>query len=215
MKNRDYKASAISLGVGNFLMIVTMVLHPVGGDIAGLQQVSSMAIISHAIAICSLPFTYLGFKGLTQYLKGHWFFAEAGFSFFLFASIAVLSAGTVNGLVVPFFVEGLDTTANPSTDMAYMVLRYSFSLNKAYDLIFMCFTCLAVLSWSLAILRMKLLNQLLGWFGVALGLVGLFLVLFGGVLTHLHDFRLFIFGYVLWAILAGVALYRSALTQKG
>ena len=209
MKTRDYKAAAVSLGLGSFLMIVTMVLHPVGADIAAIQAVSMIAIVSHGIAISSVPFTYLGFKGLSRYLGSQWYFSQAGLSFFLFSGVAVISAAGINGLAVPFFVEGLDANA-PNNDTVYWILRYSFRLNRAYDYVFMGFSCVAVFCWSIAILRSGRLSQALGVFGVIIGIIGLALVLFGGDLTHLADFRLFVFGYVAWIIWACLALYRQA-----
>ena len=209
MKTRDYKASAVSSGLGSFLMIVTMVLHPLGDDIAGIQAISLIAIISHSIAISSVPFTYLGFKGFTRYLDSPWYFSQAGMSFFVFSSVTVISAAAINGLAVPFFVEGLDAN-DPNVDTAYWILRYSFRLNRAYDYIFMGFACGAVLCWSIAILKSKRLPSGLGVFGLIIGAIGLGLVLFGRDLARLAEFRLFVFGYVAWIVWAGVALYRGA-----
>ena len=64
MELKEQKGAGLSLIVGSLLMIVTMVLHPVGGDFNHLVKIFTMGKIAHGIAILSLPFVTYGFWGL-------------------------------------------------------------------------------------------------------------------------------------------------------
>lgn len=209
MRTTFEKNTGISLIVGSVLMIVTLILHPAGGSLEHLIRIQKIIIISHSIAILSIPFSFIGFLGLTRRLGTENFFSIVAFSIMSFGLVAVMGAAATNGLALPIFVQHYEGASTETIEAIRPVMRYNFALNHAFDYIFMGAMCLAIFFWSIAIFRTGRFPQWLGYFGVILsGTAGL--LLFSGFdFVGLQGFRIFIFGSVVWIILAGVLLYSN------
>jgi hypothetical protein len=204
-----YKNSGISLLIGSFLMVATMVLHPFGGSFEQLLAISTMTIVSHSIAIFSIPFTLFGFWGLTKRLEAEETFAKAAFITAALGLIAAMLAAAVNGLVLPFFIEDFRDASQQTIEQIKPILRYGFALNKAFDFILIGGLCEGFLLWSIAILKTKEMPKWIGYLGILLGVGFLTLLLSGFVLTSLYGFRLFVFGIVLWIIATAIYLMKA------
>ncbi|MBO3699624.1 hypothetical protein [Roseivirga sp. E12] len=209
MKNQLEKNAGISLIIGSVLGIITMVLHPVGGNIDHLINISPMIITSHVIALFSVPFLLFGFWGLSGRIGFDNSFSVLGFITGSLGLVAVLIAGAVNGLVVPFFVDNLADASPDKIEMAELVLSYGFALNQAFDYIFIGAICEAFLIWSIAIMKYKVFAKWIAFLGILLGIGFIGMLVAGFVLVDLHGFRIFIFGIVAWMLAAGIMLQRS------
>ena len=64
MENNFYKITGLSLTIGSFLAITTMIIHPAGGNIQHIIELSQPLQFTHALAIFCLPFILFGFYGL-------------------------------------------------------------------------------------------------------------------------------------------------------
>ena len=209
MENQHERPWGVALLLGSFLMVVTMVLHPVGGNWEHLLRIARMAVIAHAIGILSLPISLMGYRGLSVKLKDDYFFSELGKLFITFALIAGMLAAALNGLALPFFIEQFRNTTPEVLDNVRLVLRYGMSLNHAFDYIMIGGMCLSILCWSVAILRTKAFPVWLGWLGILLSGTAVILALTGFYFVDLHGFRMFIFGVVIWTVCAGVLMLRK------
>ena len=58
------KNAGISLIVFTVLIFFTMVLHPAGGSFEHLLKITSLIVVTHAVAIASIPFAVIGFWGV-------------------------------------------------------------------------------------------------------------------------------------------------------
>ena len=208
MNNQQEKASGVALLSGSFLMVVTMVLHPVGGSLEHLWRVSTMIIIAHAIGIFSLPITLLGYRGLASKLHEAFFMSQLGKLFITFAMIAGMLAAAINGLALPMYINRYREAGPEVLENMKMILRYGTSLNHAFDYIMIGGMCLAILCWSIAILKTRVFPVWLGYLGILLSGTAVVMVLSGFYLVDLHGFRLFIFGVVAWTACAGVLMVR-------
>ena len=207
MQTTDYKASGISLILGCFFMIVTMILHPVGGDFEHLVSILAIGRISHIIAIVSIPLVAYGFWGWAQLLSGS--LSNISYSFMLFGLIAVMFAGAVNGLILIDFVATYEDASKETIDSLKPFFRLIRSFNHAFDFIFIGAVCISTGLWSIGILMKKTAPSLLGWFGILITLTALVSLLAGFVFVDLHGFRIFIFGWVAWVICLGYQLIKS------
>ena len=207
MDSLQYKSAGISLLVGCFLMIVTMVLHPVGGDFDQLIAILSIGRISHVIALLSLPFVAFGFWGLTEKL-GNTVLARLSFLFMIFGLVAVMLAATVNGLILMDFVESYKGISGAEIATLKPIFRLIRSFNHAFDFIFIGAVCISTGLWSLAIIWKKTMTSYLGWFGMVISLVALISLFVGFVFVDLHGFRVFIFGWVAWVLGVGYSLIK-------
>ena len=208
MKSNQLKAAGISLILGCFFMIVTMVLHPVGGDFDHLLSIITIGRISHVIAILSLPFVAYGFWGLIEKLESTPL-ARISFLFMLFGLIAVMFAAAVNGLILMDFVESHEGASNEVISSLSPFFKLIRSFNHAFDFIFIGAVCISTTLWSIAILKTKALHQMLGWFGLFLTIIALGSLFSGFVFVDLFGFRIFIFGWVVWVVGTGLNLIKT------
>ncbi len=208
MKNKIEKAAGISLLIGSFLMFVTMVLHPVGGDFEHILRVRVLNMTVHSIALVSIPFTWIGFRGVTNRLSAMPFLSQTAYAFITFALVAVMLAATMNGLVLANFTYRYAEASSGLIDAIKPILHFNSALNHAYDYIFIVGICVAVLLWSLAIIKTGALSKWLGWLGIVLSLAALGMGVAGFVFVNLHGFQIFVFGVVAWTVLAGIGLMR-------
>ncbi len=83
-------------------------------------------------------------------------------------------------------------------------------MNNAFDYIFTGAFCLAILFWSIAILFTKKLPVWIAYLGIVLSIVAALIFVSGFALVDLQGFRLFVSSIVLWIILVGITLIRTA-----
>ena len=203
-----YKQAGISLIVFTVLLVFTMLHHPSGGNLQHINDIATMIVITHSVAILSLPFGWIGFWGLTRKLGTDSFGSVLGFAMISLGLIAVLLAGATNGLVFPIFMQHYKD-ASPETMTAIdPILHYSLAVNHAFDYVYTVAIGLAVLCWSIEILRTGKLSAWLGWAGVALAVFVVALFIFGVGVNSLHGLRLFGTGVVLWLLAVGGVLAR-------
>src|SRR6185437_1275788 len=105
MRNQLEPRYGASLILGSFLMIITMVMHPSGGNFEHLLKISALIMGTHTLAIISVPFTLYGFWGLTQKLNGDEFFSKIAFATILLGMFAVMCAAAINGLAMPMYLN--------------------------------------------------------------------------------------------------------------
>ncbi|HLK28248.1 MAG TPA: hypothetical protein VKT28_06685 [Puia sp.] len=208
------KNAGRALILSTLLMVMTMALHPVGGSFEHLLKVTNMAITAHSIAIVSIPFAAVGFWGLTKKLGTDSFFSISAFAIILFGFIAVMLAATVNGLALPIFILKYKDASTEIIASITPILKYNSSLNHAFDYIYMGTFCLAMLFWSIEILRTKKLSSWIAFIGIALFIIIISLFISGFTLTDLNGFRVFVLSSVLWIVLVGILLMRTSSNQN-
>ena len=203
-----YKKAGISLIVFTVLLVFTMLHHPSGGTLQHLSDITTMIVITHSVAILSLPFGWIGFWGLTRKMGTDSFGSVLGFAMISLGLVAALLAAATNGLVFPIFLQHYKD-ASPETMAAIdPILRYSLAFNNAFDYVYTVAIGLAVLCWSIEMLRTQKLPVWIGWIGVALVVFIVALFIFGVGVNSLHGLRLFGGGLVLWLLVTGGVLAR-------
>ena len=209
MKQNVQSDAGLALIIGSLLMIATMVLHPVGGDFNQLLKIATIGVISHSLAILSVPFVTYGFFGLSLRLKDASFLSFTGFSILFFSMVAVLIAAATNGLILTDFVRSYEGASEETIASLAPVFVFLRSLNHAFDYIFMGGLGLAMLFWSIAILRTKAMKSWLGFFGILLVIISLVLFSSGFELLHVAGFRIYIFGNAAWILITGFLLRKA------
>jgi hypothetical protein len=204
------RQSGIALILFVILLAFTMVLHPAGGNIQHLIRITNLIVVTHSIAILSLPFGWMGFRGLTHRLGAGNFYSMLALVLASLALIAVLLAAAANGLIMPVFLQNYKD-ATPETETAFKpILQYGFAVNKAFDYIYTGALCLAILCWSISIWRTRKLPGWLGWLGMVSVILVLTVFISGVAINSLLGVRLFAAGIVAWLLLVGRALVDRA-----
>ncbi len=194
---------------GSFLMVVTMVLHPTGGNIERLYQMMGINITAHSIGIAAVPFTLFGFWGVARRLGSNNALNMLAFTIVALSMVAVVMAAAMNGLVLPFFLQSFQDTWQQSEQQVRLVLTYNFAVNRAMDYIFIVGICAGMALWSVVVVRTKQLGAWVGWVGLVISAGAVVFLASGANLIHLHGFRLFIFSIVAWIALMGIQLVRG------
>lgn len=209
MKNQLEKQAGLSMIIGSFLGVITMILHPSGGDIEHLIKISNVIAASHTIALFSIPFIMFGFWGLSKRIGLDNSLSVIALITGGIGLFAVMIAAAINGLAIPFFVDGLKGADQQTTENARLILSYGFSLNKSFDYIFIGAICEAFLMWSIVILKNRIFSKWVAILGIVLGLGFLIALVSGFVLVDLHGFRLFIFGIMAWIAAVGMMMQKN------
>lgn len=203
------KNAGYALLTGCLLITVTMVLHPAGGNVETILKIKTLIMSTHALAVLSMPFCMMGFRGLTKLLGSERFLSFSAYAISVFGLIAAMCAGTVNGFVLPLFVQRYAGADTATVETIKPVLRYASSLNHGFDYIFIGAMCLSILFWSIVMLQVNKCSQWLAWLGIVIFVAAVAMLLGGFVFVDLYGFRVFVFSIVTWIIWAGVCLIRT------
>lgn len=203
-----YKSTGLSLIVGSVLAIITMALHPVGGDFDHIRAIAKPLIFTHALAILCLPFMLFGFYGLTRLLGEKRHLATLALIVAAFGLFAAFLAALFNGLVLPSFLAGHDPVDPVEIAQMKLIVSYGFAVNKALDYVFIIALCVAMCFYALALLRSPFVGKWTDY--LALGIVGVSVIglVLGFAFTSLFGFRLFVFSFSIWILVSGLMVYR-------
>lgn len=206
MEDKFYKSSGIALMIGSFLLVATMVLHPIGADPASIMKIFNLAVFTHAMAIVAILFLGFGFLGLCKFLKDRYGFSSFAYVSLVMALIAGMFAGTINGLVIPFFVKKMVDMGQTNIDN---IVKFAFIFNKCLDYILVSGMSLAILIWSLLMINKKVFPTYLGYFGVLFNVAFLIGLAINFDYSTLTGFSVFVFAMVVWVVSTGYLLSKE------
>lgn len=209
MENQFYRTSGASLITGAILIITTMVLHPTGGSMHHIIQITNIAIISHSIGVLSIPMLAFGFYGLSQCLIDKGRLSNLAFLIMLFGLIAAMFAAIINGLTIPYFLNQYAENIEANENLLKAVIKFGFSFNKSLDYVFISACCLAILLYSIIIIIQNKMPKWIGMYGLLLILLTLIGLATSFVFTSVFGFRIFIFSIAGWFLAAGYLLTKS------
>jgi hypothetical protein len=205
METAFKKLSGISLIIGSALMVATMVLHPSGGNMEHVLKIKTILIVSHSLAIFSLPFICFGFWGLSASLLTKSRISVLAFIISCFGLFAAMIAATINGLTLPLFLTGA-ASQKAEVNIINLVSTYGHNINKPMDYILLSAFGLSISIWSALIIRSEQFPKWIGYYGLLLILAGLLAIFNQYSVTGLYGFRIVIFGIVSWIIVAGIKI---------
>jgi hypothetical protein len=192
-------------------MIITMAVHPHGA--ISPAQVESMArnlTIVHSLALASLMVLFLGALGLAQRLKRADRLDIAALVLFAFASVAVMSAAVMDGLVAPNILRRLVEAGAGAGESWRIVFRYNFEINQAFARLYAVTSSIAIILWSISMLKNRALARGLGIYGCVIGPVAVLAVASGRLGMDVHGFGAVVLGQAIWFVTAGVLLRRPS-----
>jgi hypothetical protein len=199
------KFSGISLMVGSVLMISTIVLHPSGGSVEHILKIKTIIIVSHSLAVFSLPFITFGFWGLSTALQTKSKVSFLSFIISCFGLFAAMIAATINGLTLPLFLFQI-APQNIDVNIINTIGTYGKNINIPMDYILLIAFGLSISIWSVLIIQGKKFPKWIGYYGILLILFGVFSIFNNYNFIGLFGFRITIFGIVSWIILVGIKI---------
>ena len=195
-------------------MIITMISHP-GGKISPVEvdRVARMLIIVHSLALACIPVVFLGAWGMTRRIGGADRLAWAGLVLYAIASIAVMNAAVCDGLLAPVLMRKIVAATPETRDMWQTLMNFNFQMNQAFARVYAMGSSLAVILWSLSILRYRTLGRGVGIYGVVLGLVTVAGICSGFLTPDRHGFGMLIFGQAIWFLIVAAEMWSFELSS--
>src|SRR5205814_2068816 len=165
------------------------------------------SILVHSLALVSMLALFLGACGLWRRLSLSRHLAFAGLVTYGFAMIAGMITGILNGFVAPRLIYRMMT--HPEAKQAWdIALHYSSDLAQSFAQVLVIASSLAILLWSIAIVRRGGLDRGLGIYGCIVAPLIMVAVLSSHIRLNVHGFGLVVLLQTVWFIVAGVQLWR-------
>ena len=189
-------------------MIITMAIHP-GGRIgpAEVEHMARMLIGVHTLALLSIPVIFLGAWGMARKIGGADRLAWAGLVIFALASIAVMNAAVFDGLMAPVLMRKIVAATAETRDVWQTLMSFNFQMNQAFARVYAVGSSLAVLLWSVAILRNKVFRMGIGIYGIILGMATAGGISSGYLTPDKHGFGMLILGQAIWFFAVAAAMW--------
>lgn len=191
-----------------------MLLHPTGHDLLNqpdeiARRNEVIAVAAHSLAIFSLPLLFFGFLGLSRSLGFNNPLNLAGLIAYGVGAVAVMNAAVINGLVGPALTRKIIEADESTQIFLRLVLMNNLLLNQAFTKIFVIAASIALISWSVCLLKKGSLAQITAIAGFVVGITGLLGILTGHLRLDVHGFGLFMFAQSIWTMLAAVFMIGS------
>lgn len=204
------KKAGLALIIFTLLILFTLIFHPTGGNFQHLLKIAPMILLTHSVAILSLPFAAIGFWGLTRRIGADNFLAVSAFAMAALALTAVLIAGSTNGLILPLFAYQYKDASPDIVDTLKPVMAYSHAVNTAFDYVYVGTFCMAILFWSVAIFSTRRLPRWIAVWGMLVAISGIAVTASGTSPASMYGFHLFGAGLISWVIIVGSTLTRTS-----
>ena len=205
----DDRKAGIALIAGSVGGIVTMAVHPTSTASPTAEQVAHLSVHSgatHTLALLSVLLLFLGACGLARRLAAADRISFAAIVTYGFACVAVVIAGAVSGFIVPGIMKHMLRDVPAARHQWEIAITAIFQFNQAFSRIYSVSSSIAIILWSISVLRNGGLGR-----GVAIyGCVVAPLIILGIGIGHLrldvHGMTIVMLGQVIWFIVVGFQL---------
>ena len=200
-----------ALITGSAAALLTLALHPTGGDPSSEAAAIAARIplnqTAHGLGIAGEMLLLVGLAGFSQRLGLHRAGALAGLVFYAFAAaaavIAMVWSGFVSGEVIEHFQE-----AAPSDRVLLRQVFFSGGwITDAFTRVFIAASGAALAAWSLTLLSARRLTGL-ARFGLLVGLGEIALLLAGMPVFNIHGLGALVLFQAFWSAGLGALLLR-------
>ena len=207
---KDNRMGGVALIVGTIGGVITLLIHPSGHDLFARDQFAHTAyllVVAHTLAIVSVAAFFLGGLAIARHLDSPDRLAIAALVVFGFACTAVISSATIDGFVGPAVLRKVIFEPPQVSDQWRVLLAYNDQLNQAFAEIFVVAWAIAIVLWSVSIVRSRLLAPAAGIYGLFMGAASVIAVV-AGVSGHAQAAHLVMLGQIIWFSIVGILMWR-------
>jgi len=193
------RAGGTALIVSAAAFIITMAFHPTGRELLAPGQfahVMPIGVAVHALALVCLPVAFFGALVLSQRLDALGAIVTYGFGV-----VAIMIAAVCSGLVATAAASQIPAGG----DIWRVLFTYTGMLNQAFALVYAIASSVAIVLWSVALLRHA---KALGIAGAILGPLIVIVVLTHTIGLGVHGFGAIVLAEGAWFIACGIWLIR-------
>ncbi len=205
----DNRKAGIALIAGSIGGIVTMAIHPTAGGPLTAAQVDRLGIVSgiaHGLAIVSVVVLFLGACGLARGIAATDRVSFAGIVVFGFACVAIFMAASVSGFIIPAIMKHMARDAGANMRTWQIVIDSIFQINQAFAEIYSVAASLAVILWSVSVLRNGGLARGIAVYGCIVSALIIAGVGIGHLRLNVHGMAVVWLGQAIWFVIAGAQL---------
>ena len=205
----DDRKSGIALIAGSLGGIITMALHPTGTASLTAEQVGRLSVTSaavHSFAMVSILLLFLGACGLTRCLAAADRISFAAIVTYGFACVAVVIAAAVSGFVVPAIMTHMIRDVPAAAHQWQIVIDGIFQINQTFARIYSVAASIAIILWSVSVLRNGVLGQGVAIYGCIISALIIFGISIGHLRLDVHGMAAVWLGQAIWFILVGSQL---------
>ena len=204
--------SASLLIAGSLAIVLVMSHHPTGAAIMDAEHAewhAGLSAIVHGAAIVAIAVLVMGFVGVSRGL-GFSATPVAALVAYGLGAVAGVSAAVVSGFVAPEVILRAMAAEGPAAAETFDALRaFSWMLNQGFAKVHVVASSVAVVLWSVALLRVGRPERAAGVAGILVGLVTLVVFFAGAVQLDVAGFGAIMFAQAAWGIWLGVVLLRE------
>ena len=208
---RDQRVYGVALILSAVGLLVTAGFHPTGGQmLASRDTFEHVALVNtavHSLAIGSAWLLLFGMVGLSRRLGLQRVDVTAALVAFAMGTLTVTCAAVIDSLVVPQVGRSTFGADEASRNGLLQLMRYSFFTASALSRVWVAAESVAILLWSVAMLRTGF-DRVLPWLGIVVALLGLAGQLSGFLTMNIHHLMLVVLVQGVWLVWTGVLLIR-------
>lgn len=205
-EDKVYGGALIASVIG---MLVTAAFHPTGHQMMAsaetFARVAAIGIAVHTLALTSTGLSAFGLVGLSRRLGITRLDVVAALTAFAMALMGVICAASVSGFVAPALGKLMFAADEASRPLVRHLFIYNGFFNQAFARVHTVASSVAILLWSVAMLRTRF-NRALGVAGCVIGALILTAILTGRLPLNVHGFGLVVLLQGAWMAWAGVLL---------
>jgi hypothetical protein len=215
---KDNRFAGIMLILGTVASVVVMSFHPTHfSAVASTEAMSNqirVLLAVHALALLSVPVVVFGLVGLTQ--RVGWERPAALFAFIVYclSAVAVMLAAIADGIINAALIQKMLSTDEAVRQPLKAALEYNFQINQACAKVFVFGASLAIISWSIAIVRLGPFERVIGLGGFFVGVAAVAGLLSGHLRMDPHGFGLIILLQAVWMVAVGVSMVRASREKR-
>jgi hypothetical protein len=204
------RTAALAIITGTVAGLVTMATHPTGHDVirnASEGASNALNVSAHLLAIVAQPLVLGGTVAITRRLRARPDLAVGALIFFAMASVMVVIAATLSGLVATATLRGYADAAPGVQEAMHRDLAYTGALNQGLAKVHVALSAIAILLWSTAMLRAREFGRWIALYGLALGTLLAGLVATETLTLDIHGFGLVVITEGVWFVWAARTLW--------
>lgn len=196
---RREEAAGICLGLSTLGILFTMAFHPTGHEVvSGGAGTLNLNAAVHALAILTMPLALYGLLVFTRRLAAP-NLPRIAFLFYLLGSVAGMIAAVASGFI------------GPAVSDDSVLFHYTGYVNRGFATILVLATSIAILLWSIALLRQV---RWLGIVGIIIGVLVFVAVASGHVRLNVHGFGAVVIAQSIWTVCVAVLLVRGRFSAE-
>jgi hypothetical protein len=211
----DNRLGAVALIIGALTGVTVLTFHPGGGGghqlhvtPAQFDLLIAVVVGVHVLAIASLPISFLGAGAIWRKIDSPSRAGLLALVIYALSLVAMLIAASMSGLVTPVLFRRL-AQHGPDADQWSLLVNYTHVINQSFAQIAGVACSVAIILWSVLMIKRRLFSIGLGIYGLLLGVVIIGCLFAGKLDLELHGFRLITLSQSLWFLIAGVLLWRT------